>query len=166
MRLYHYAPIQNSILKDGLGSFEKGYGDIAPYLERAGSSKRAEITLWMEKTFKGRSRALSVITEPIKWNGNDPMLKEFVKNHMLFSFELNDLRKAGLIESIWCQDGDTPYPILPTEIDLSPLSWEKSSREKGLFFGVIRHYFIVIKDGVLPPKYIRQEKSEIHLDKV
>ena len=86
------------------------------------------------------------------------MLKEFIKNHALFSFELNDLIQNEIMESIWCQEGDKIYSVRPEEIDFSPLPWEKCSLQKGLFFGVIRHYFIVLKEGVLSPKYIREEK--------
>ena len=54
MRLYHYAPVENSILQDGLGTFSSGYGDAAPYIKRAGSSDRKEIIRWMESIFRGR----------------------------------------------------------------------------------------------------------------
>ena len=158
MKLYHYAPIRNTVFKKGLLSFSKGAGVVAPYIKRANTDNRAEIIVWMETIFRGRSRSISMITEPIQWNDNDPMLKEFVENHTLFSIELNDLLTDNLIESIWCQDGEKIYPIRPTEIDLSPLPWEKCSQDKGLFFGVIRHYFVVLKDGILPSQYIRQEK--------
>ena len=158
MKLYHYAPAKNTVLKDGLISFSGGYGEVAPYIKRAGTDNRDDIISWMEKTFKGRSRALSVITEPIRWQNYDPMLKEFVQNHVLFSFELDNLLKDDLIESIWCGEGQAPYPIGPEEIDCSPLPWEKCNQKKNLFFGVIRHYFIVLKKGRLAPQYIRQEK--------
>ena len=159
MRLYHYAPLKNNILKKGIGTFAGGYGDVAPYIKRAGSANRRAIISWMESVFKGRSRTISVITEPIKWAGNDQMLKDFVDNHALFSFELDDLLQDALIESVWCQDGQAPYPVRADEIDASPLSWAKCDQSKGLFFGVIRHYFIVLKSKVLPPEYLREEKN-------
>ena len=159
MRLYHYAPFQNTILKKGIGTFAGGYGDVEPYIKRAKTDNRQEIISWMESVFKWRSRAISVITEPIKWSGNDPMLKAFVDNHVLFSFELDDLLKNDLIESVWCQNGQAPYPVRADEIEASPLPWAKCNRNKGLFFGVIRHYLIVLKSEVLPPEYLREEKK-------
>ena len=162
MKLYHYAPCRNTIFKRGLFSFAGGYGEVDPYVKRAESSDRQKIIFWMEKTFPGRSHAISMLTEPIKWQNNDPMLKEFIDNHELFSIELDELLKDNLVESIWCQDGERLSPVQPTEIDLSPLPWEKCNRERGLFFGVIRHYFIVLKNNVLPPRYIKTEK--IYLD--
>ena len=160
MRLYHYAPLQNNIPQQGINTFKNGYGDVKPYTERAGSENRQKIISWMEGCFPGRSRAISVVTEPIKWEGNDLMLKEFIEIHRIFSFELNDLIQNEIIESIWCQEGDKIYSVQPEEIDFSPLLWEKCNQEKGIFFGVIRHYFIVLKEGVLSPKYIREEERE------
>ena len=164
MRLYHYAPLENTILTDGILSFASGYGDVAPYVGRAGSDKRDEIIRWMEKCFPGRSRAISCTTEPIAWQGNDPMLREFIRKRDLFSFDLNAVWNAGLIESVWCQAGNPecpkPYSVTLDQIDLTPLKWHLCCREKGLFFGGIRHYFVVPKSGFIPPKYLKREKSD------
>lgn len=51
----------------------------------------------MDKTFPGRSRTVSCLTEPVKQRGNDPILKKMVKSSVLFSFELDDLIKDGLV---------------------------------------------------------------------
>ena len=82
---------------------------------------------------------------------------------MLFSFELNDLIKDGLIESIWCKNGSDAeglnekiYQATPEEIDLLPLTWEKVDNSKGMLYVVVRHYLIVLKDGVIPSKYIKK----------
>ena len=37
-----------------------------------------QIIAWLEQTSPGRNRAISVLTEPIQWRGNDPMLKAWV----------------------------------------------------------------------------------------
>jgi len=83
----------------------------------------------------------------------------------LFSFELNDLVREGLIEAIWCKNGSEAggynekfYQVTPQEIDLEPLTWEKCDSSKGLLYGVIRHYFIVLKDGIIPAIYLKAEK--------
>jgi len=159
MKLYHYAPQQNTIMTDGLISFAGGCGDIRPYIKRAGSQNRQDIITWMENCFPGRSRSLSVITEPVQWQGNDPMLKEFVDTHTLFSIELDDLLHDNLIESIWCQENNALFKIIPSEIDTSPLPWKNCSRRQGLFFGVIRHYFLVLRDGRISPNYLKKENT-------
>ena len=164
MKLYHYAPLKNTFLADGIGAFALGYGDVAPYVKRAESGDRKEIIRWMERCFPERSRAISCITEPIAWQGNDPMLKEFADQKVLFSFDLNTLIEAGLIESIWCQTGEPQnpryYPVKPDEIEVTALPWHLCNREKGLFFGTVRHYFVVPKKGFIPPKYLTQERPK------
>lgn len=164
MKLYHYAPKENTVMKDGLLSISKGPRDLRAYAHRAGSENKDDIMAWLEKTFVGRSRAISCLTEPIKWQGNDVVLKKIVEQSVLFSFELNDLINAGLVEAIWCKNGSAAggyhenfYQVSPQEIDLSPLTWEKVDASKDLLFAVIRHYMIVLKDGYIPPKYLKIE---------
>ena len=164
MKLYHYAPIKNTILTEGIFSFAQGAGDIKPYIRRAKSEKRAEIIRWMEMSFPGRSRAISCITEPIVWQGNDPMLYQFVKERTLFSIDLDRLVADRLIEAVWCQEGQGTapdqnrfYQVSPEKIDFSPLPWHLCNRDKGLFFGVIRHYFVITKNGHIPPGYLSQK---------
>ena len=161
MKLYHYAPIQNTVKKDGLLSIAKGPRDLRAYAHRAGSENRDDILAWLDTTFAGRSRAISCLTEPIKWQGNDAVLKAIVDRSALFSFELDDLIKAELVESIWCKNGSDAggynekfFEVKPEEIDLSPLTWEKVDAAKDL---VVRHYLIVLKDGFIPPEYLREE---------
>ena len=166
MRLYHYAPKVNTVKEKGLLSISKGPRDLRAYAHRAGSENRDEIMAWLDKTFDGRSRAISCLTEPIKWQGNDAVLKAIVDRSALFSFELDDLIKAGLVESIWCKNGSDAggynekfFEVKPEEIDLSPLTWEKVDAAKDLLYAVVRHYLIVLKDGYIPPQYLREEQN-------
>ena len=164
MRLYHYAPKVNTIKEKGLLSISKGPRDLRAYAHRAGSENRDEIMAWLDKTFAGRSRAISCLTEPIKWQGNDAVLKAIVDRSALFSFELDDLIKVGLLESIWCKNGSDAggynekfFEVKPEEIDLSPLTWEKVDAAKDLLYAVVRHYLIVLKDGYIPPEFLTLE---------
>lgn len=164
MRLYHYAPRENTVLEQGLLSICKAPRDLRAYAHRAGSENRDDIMAWLDKTFAGRSRAISCLTEPIKWQGNDTVLKAIVDRSALFSFELDDLIKAGLVESIWCKNGSDAggynekfFEVKPEEIDLSPLTWEKVDAAKDLLYAVVRHYLIVLKNGCIPPQYLREE---------
>ena len=164
MKLYHYALKENTILKDGLFSISKININLQPYVHRVGSENKEDILKWMDSTFYGRSRAISCLTEQIKWQGNDPVLKKIVNNTTLFSFELDDLIKNNLVESIWCKNGSDAnglnenfYQVKANEIDLSPLTWDKVDTTKGLLYAVIRHYMIVLKEGYIPVKYIKKE---------
>ena len=166
MKLYHYAPKENTVKEQGLLSISKGPQDLRAYAHRAGSENRDEIMAWLDKTFAGRSRAISCLTEPIKWQGNDAVLKAIVDRSEIFSFELNDLIKAGLVESIWCKNGSEAggynekfFEVKPENIDLSPLTWEKVDAAKDLLYAVVRHYLIVLKDGYIPPQYLCEEQN-------
>ena len=164
MKLYHYAPKENTVKKEGLLSISQGPRNLKAYAHRAGSENREDIIAWLDKTFAGRSRAISCLTEPIKWQGNDAVLKAIVERSALFSFEIDALIKAGLIESVWCKNGSAAggynehfYPVKPEEIDLSPLAWEKVDADKDLLYAVIKHYLIVLKDGYIPPQFLTEE---------
>ena len=164
MKLYHYAPKKNTVMKDGLFSISKIDRNLKPYIHRAGSKNKEEILRWLESTFYGRTRSVSCLTETIKYKNNDPTLKKIIKKSELFSFDLDELIKDGLVESIWCKNGSDAggynekfYQVQPEEIDLSPLTWEKVDAAKDLLYAVVRHYLIVLKDGCIPAEYLRQE---------
>ena len=164
MKLYHYAPIENTVLSDGLLSISCIQKDLRAYAHRAGSNNREEILAWLDKTFYGRSRAISCLTEPIKWQNNDSVLKRIVDNSALFSFDLSELVKDNLVEAIWCKNGSAAggynekfFQVSPEEIDFSPLKWERVDAAKDMLYAVIRHYLIVMKNGVIPPKYLTRE---------
>ena len=78
--------------------------------------------------------------------------------------DLTNLIKDGLVESIWCKNGSDEkgcneifYQVKADEIDFSALDWHKVDVKKGLLYAVIRHYMIVLKNGIIPPKYITKE---------
>lgn len=170
MKLYHYAPTKNTVLTDGIKSFAKYPKNLRAYSRRAGSEKPTDIIKWLDSTFPGRSRAISVLTEPIKPGSTDRTLKYMQKNSVLFSIELDDLIRDNLVESIWCKDGveqdghtEIFYQVTPSEIDTSPLAWDKVDTDQGLLYAVIRHYLLVMKDGVIPAKYIRPARQKFNL---
>lgn len=165
MKLYHYIPKGNEALTKGIYSVSQLPEELLKYGKRLGTDDPEKILAWMEGTFAGRSRAISVLTEPVHWQGNDPMLKEWVDKMDLMEIDFDALVKDGQIESIWCKEGsdangtnENICKISADKIDLSPLPWHLCSKEKGLFFGVIHHYFLVMKDGVIPAKYIKEVK--------
>ena len=72
---------------------------------------------------------------------------------------------TGLVEAICCKNGSDAggynerfYQVTPQEIDFSPLTWEKVDAAKDLLYAVVRHYLIVLKDGVIPPQYLKEER--------
>ncbi len=164
-RLYTYVPLENTVMQKGLMSPVLLDKELLKYGRRAGSEDKEKIAAWLDSTFEGRSRSVSCLTEPVHRQGNDVMLKDFVSSRVLFSYDVDRLVKDSVVERIYCKDGSGPGGFNETfvevsleEIDFAPLPWEKCSREKGLFFGVIRHYMLVLRDGLIPPEYLCAER--------
>lgn len=88
MRLYHYAPKENTVKEKGLLSISKGPRDLHAYAHRAGSENKDDIMAWLDTTFAGRSHAISCLTEPIKWQGNDAVLKAIIDRSRYFRLNL------------------------------------------------------------------------------
>ena len=161
MILYHYLPIKNTVITDGLLSVSRLPEELQKYAERAGSNQVDQIRLWLNKTFPNRDRSIAVLTEPIRCQGTDPMLKEWVNTRQLITIDFDKLIQDSLIESVWCKEksdtgGDNEIfrKITIDEIDTTPLSWEKCNAQQGLFFGAVRHYFLVLRNGIIPPSYL------------
>lgn len=163
-KLYTYVPQENTVLAEGLLSPAKCHNELKHYQRRAGCTEKAAVLEWLEKSFNGRSRSVSCLTEPIQWQGNDEMLKILVENNVLFSYYLDKLLQDGIVEVIYCKDGSDAdggnenfYRVEVEKVDFSPLPWHKCSREKGLLYAVIRHYLLVLKEGYIPPEYLTRE---------
>ena len=161
MKLYHYVPYHHTVKENGLLAVVYLPDELAKYGVRAQTKNPEGIIGWLEKTFIGRSRAISVLTEPIQGRHNHPMLKDWADKKVLVEIDFDRLLADNLVQSVWCKVGSDPkgekeqfYQIRPDEIEKTPLAWEKCSPENG-FFGVVRHYFLVMKEGVIPPAYLK-----------
>lgn len=164
LKMYHYARRENTILQDGLLGIKKSGRSLRPYAHRAGTDNPDKIYNWLDNTFNGRSNSISCLTEKIVWQGNDKILKTIVDDCELFSFDLEKLIEDGIVTAIWCKEGsdaggyDEKFKKVElNEVDCSPLTWEKCDSSKDLLFAVVRHYLLVLKDGFIPPKYIKKE---------
>ena len=174
MKLYHYIAKPNTALKEGILSFANNpNADLHYYYKRSGETSHNGIVKWMESCFEGRSRAIRGFSEPIQWTEKSVnMFKPFIENADLFSIDLNNLQKDGLIEAVYVspaiklnlnkdfpQDVDERLVKLNSinDIDTSPVDWSVCDEKLGLRFSVVPYYLIVIKGGVIPPKYITKE---------
>lgn len=164
LKMYHYAKRGNTILKDGLLGIKKSGRSLRPYAHRAETDDAAKIYEWLDSTFEGRSNSISCLTEKIVWKENDKVLKSIVDDCELFSFDLEQLVKNGIVIAIWCKYGSDAggynekfKKVELDDVDCSPLTWEKCDSSKDLLFAVIRHYMLVLKDGLIPAKYLRKE---------
>ena len=164
LKMYHYSKHGNTVLKDGLFGIRKSGRSMIPYVHRAGTDESEKIYEWLDTTFQGRSNSVSCLTEKIVWQGNDKILRTIVEGCDLFSFDLEQLVKDGIVTAIWCKDGSDAggynekfKKVELDEVDCSPLTWEKCDSSKDLLFAVVRHYMLVLKDGFIPAKYIKKE---------
>lgn len=174
MKLYHYISKPNTALNEGILSFANNpNADLRCYFKRSGQTTHNGIVKWMESCFEGRSRAIRGFSEPIKWTEKSiNMFKPFIENADLFSIDLEALDKDGLIETVYVspaikpnldknfpQDVDERLVKLSSinDIDTSPVDWSVCDEKLGLRFSVVPYYLIVIKGGIIPPKYINKK---------
>lgn len=180
MKLYHYAKKENTIMQEGLLAFSKSaLFNLNDYNKRAvGLNTKADIITWMESCFEGRSRGIRFFTEPIKWHDKAiEVLKKFIDNRYLYSIDLIRMERDGLIEAVYVSPPlfehpdyneddfhfrwgcDEIYIKLSStkDIDFSPIDWTVCNDNMGRRFAFVRYYLLIIKDGVIPPKYIKQE---------
>ncbi len=172
MKLYHYAPKGNNILQKGILSFSKNLkADINYYQKRSGFVTHSEIVLWMERCFEGRSRGIRCLVEPLKHTKRTKSIKVFIENSELFEIDVLALKKDGLLEAVYVSPSvlekepenknDELLSQLSdlSEIDFSSNDYDVLDDEKGWRFAFIRYYLLVIKEGVIPPKYIKLVKK-------
>ena len=174
MKLYHYISKPNTALNEGILSFAKNLNaDLRYYHKRSGETTHDGIVKWMENCFEGRSRGVRGFSEPIQWTEKSVnMFKPFVENSDLFSIDLEALAKDGLIEAVYISpaikpnlDKDFPQDVDERlvklnsiyDIDTSAVDWSVCDEKLGLRFSVVPYYLIVIKGGVIQPKYITKE---------
>ena len=172
MKLYHYDPKGNDVLKRGILSFAKNpKSDISYYFRRSGETTHAGIVKWMENCFKGRSRGVRLLIEPLQYTERTLKgIKGLIDASELFEVDVDALNNDGLIEAVYvspslldAQPENKWDELLVklndlSEIDLTPNDYTILDDEKGWRFAFMRYYLFIIKDGIIPPKYIRLVK--------
>lgn len=174
MKLYHYITKGNNALKKGILSFAcNPDADLRYYFKRTGSkTTHKEICEWMESCFVGRSRAIRAFSEPIKWTDKSiHCLKDFIDNADQFEIDISAMNKDGLIEAVYVSPSILDIPNITEEqgmdeilqklnsiedIDYTPIDWSICDDELSRRFAWIRYYLIVVKGGIIPPKYLQK----------
>ena len=129
----------------------------------------------MESCFKGRSRAIRGFAEPIQWTEkSEKMFKDFIEGADLFAIDVSALDADGLVEAVYVspalrpnldkeilKDVDEQLIKLDSvnDIDTSPVDWTVCDEKLGLRFSVVPYYLIVVKGGIIPPKYLTLVKK-------
>lgn len=176
MKLYHYVTKGNDVLQKGLFSLAKNpNANLKHYFKRTGGkTTHKEICQWMESCFAGRSRAIRAFSEPIKWSEKSiHCLKDFIDNADRFEIDISAMDKDGLIEAVYVSPSILDFPDITEEkgmdeilqklngiqdIDYSPIDWSVCDDELGRRFAYVRYYLIVVKEGLIPPKYLKLTK--------
>lgn len=174
MKLYHYVAKGNDVMQKGLLSFANNPdADLRYYFKRTGGkTTHKEICEWMESCFVGRSRAIRGFSEPIKWTERSiHCLKDFIESADMFEINISAMEKDGLIEAVYVSPPITNFPELEEknyndevliklngveDIDYSPIDWCVCDDELEHRFAYVRYYLIVIKGGIIPPKYLKK----------
>ena len=162
MKLYHYAPAQNSCLERGILSVSLLPETLSHYASRAKSENPEDIIRWLDGTCKGRSRSISCMTEPLKFK--EKVI--FPNDGQLFSFDIDALIKDNLVECIYQKltpgnggrSAEAFRKIEADEIDYSPLDFSPYSSAHDIIYAFFRHYMIVMKDGFIPSHYLTKEE--------
>lgn len=176
MKVYLYTYAYDKIKEEGyksLSMFDKDSdyykNALLMYKSSAKSKNIDDISEYLENTFNGRLRSICVITDiaPIE-EYQHPYLNWLIHHADVISFDLNQLIEDGVVENIYCKDlrqtvlvdasFENIYKINNIEeIDFTPNDWHLCENEqyKNLSPWVtIKHYFLVLKNGVIPPQYI------------
>ncbi len=173
LKLYHYVNKSNDVLEKGLLSFSSNpKADLQYYFKRTnGKTAHQEICEWLEACFQGRSRAIRAFSEPIQWTERSiHCLKEFVDSCDMFEINLSLLQNDGLIEAVYVSPSVLDFPKfleqelsdelffkLPnsiSDIDYTPVNWGVCDDKLKRRFAFVRYYLIVVKGGIIPPKYL------------
>jgi len=173
MKMYHYVMKGNNVLEKGLLSLAANpNADLRYYYKRSGATTHSDIVKWMENCFAGRSRGIRCFTETIKWHERCLHLKKFIANADLFSFDVEDLVRDGLLEAVYVSPSVLDVPGLDEktccdevlqhlssykDIDFSPVDWSVCDDETGRRFAYVRYYSLIIKNGIIPPGYLTKE---------
>lgn len=132
-KLYHYITKGNTALTESILSFAKNpQADLHYYYKRTGGeTTRAGIVQWLDSLQKYGLIEAVYISPALRPNLNKDLPQD-VDEHLV---KLNSIN----------------------EIDSSPVDWSVCNEELGLHFSVVPYYLIVIKSGIIPPKYITKK---------
>ncbi len=173
MKLYHYVARPNNVLEKGLLSIAANKNaNLSYYMKRSGADTHEGVCKWMENCFEGRSRGIRVFTEPCQWTERSLYcIKSFIDKADLFEIDVDTLEADGLIEAVYVSPSVLDLPNIEekqytdeilqkingiADIDYSPIAWSVCDDELGHRFAFVRYYLLVIKGGIIKPKYLKK----------
>ena len=148
-----YVPTPNTLGTDGVLSPALAPEDkLQHYAKRAGSTKKEKILRWLDASFAGRSRAISVLTEPIPDTANQLLLDFRDRCDLVILPCFNSLKSHKLIDAVYYVNDKEIYKR--STIGDQPIKWptKVNPRSPYTFKGVI-HYMLVLTIGKIPVGY-------------
>lgn len=182
MKMYIYTYQYDKIKAEGYKSLaalprdENFSGRLKVHAHSAGTEDPAGIMQYLENTFPGRLRSVCALTETAPSDTfRHPYLNTLVHCADIISVNLEQLLKDGIVEAIYAKDLrrtilDNPdfeniFPVsgiaeIKAAAADAPVDWHLCEKDEYLPYSpwaAIKHYFLVLANGCIPPKYITLE---------
>ena len=179
MKVYLYTYAYDKIKKEGYKSFsmfdknsEHCKNSLWTHKSSAKSENPDDILKYLENTFDGRLRSVCVITDIAPQEEyKHPYLNNLVHHADVISFDLDELIANGIVEAVYCKDLRETILTNPgfeniykvnniNDIDLEPNDWHLCGNDEYIKYSpwaTIKHYFLVLSKGYIPPEYITLE---------
>ena len=157
--LYHYAPLVNTIDKDGIQSTALAEHGWEKYKDLTRKPSREAVLDAIDNLKPGfrRSYAISGLTEPIP----DDAAEDFVRwraRQRLYRFDASKLLAAGLLNRIEYAPPRTFRLDTVDHIEPQNIDWKTTP--DGPLFKDIPHYLVETRDGKIPPKYVKEVQTK------
>lgn len=182
MKMYIYTYQYDKIKAEGYKSLaalprdENFARRLKVHAHSAGTEDPAGIMQYLENTFPGRLRSVCVLTETAPFGTfRHPYLNTLVHCADIISVNLEQLLNDGIVEAIYAKDLrrtilDDPdfeniFPVngideIKAAATDDPADWHLCEKEEYLPYSpwaTIKHYFLVLANGCIPPGYITLE---------
>lgn len=155
MKLYHYAPKQNTVEQQGILSTAKAPHGWQKYLQRAKAKNRQQVMEYLKGLDSNRPYAVSMFRDPISDDAPDQM-KAFRDAKQLYQVDLDKLKSLHLIASIVAATNGPHNVKWPMT---RHTDWKNAHRGKFLF-SEVPHYLVSVKDGVIPVQAVKKVQKE------
>ena len=162
-RLYTYLPEENTADVDGILSTAlapHGWEKYRERLELAEDADRAAVLAGLENWEEGRSRAISVMSEPIPEYAPE-VVRDFARSHVLYSMpSYEELLKRRLVERLYRAIRHRKGTKLVDDVNYRKIHWEDTApKPGGLGLSGVPHYLMVTTKGKIPARLVRREEQ-------
>ena len=158
--LYTYVPKDNTLQTDGLfgpaGDSEENL--VRRYGERIGKYTKEDVLKWLDSTAPGRSRTISVLTEPIPDTAPEDIRAWRDSRVQVTLPSYAKLLAAGLIEpGLYLSNADGAGLETRKRMRYKPINWDVAETRPA--FKQVPHYFLITKDGHIPYEYLVKQAA-------